>query len=148
MKGMECTRWKLATEEERAVTSRAFSAYERPLEMVNSFRYLGRVISEADNNWPAEIRNLAKAQAVWRRMMRILSREGARPRLYGFLFKVLVQSVFIFCAETWVVNPRLERVLGGFQDQVTRGLMSGYRGGRDMEVGINLDGDGKSRGGF
>ena len=98
MKGMECTRWKLATEEERAVTSRAFSAYERPLEMVNSFRYLGRVISEADNNWPAEIRNLAKAQAVWRRMMRILSREGARLQVSGFFFKAIIQSVMLLGA--------------------------------------------------
>ena len=42
--------------------------------MVNSFRYLGRVILAADDDWPAVIQNLAKEQAVWRRMMKILSR--------------------------------------------------------------------------
>ena len=64
--------------------------------MVNSFRYLGRVISAADDNWPAVIRNLAKAWLVWRRTMRILIREGARPRVYGFFFKAFVQSVLLF----------------------------------------------------
>ena len=50
-----------AEEEERVVTSRAFSAYGRPLEMVPSFRYMGRVISATDDDWLASIRNLAKA---------------------------------------------------------------------------------------
>ena len=33
------------TEEEREAIFRDFSAYGRPLEMVNSFNYLGRVIT-------------------------------------------------------------------------------------------------------
>ena len=56
--------------------------------MVTSFRYLGRVISSADDNWPAVTRNLAKAQVIWRMMMRILIRKGAMPRVSGFLFKL------------------------------------------------------------
>ena len=51
MKGVECKRWKLAAEEERAVTSREFSADGSPLEMVTSFIYLGRVISAEDDDW-------------------------------------------------------------------------------------------------
>ena len=66
--------------------------------MVTSFRYLGRVILVADKNWPSMIRNLAKAQVVWRRMMRIRSREGAKTRVSGFFFKAVVQSVLPFGA--------------------------------------------------
>ena len=46
----QCTRGaeqkiqKLATEEEREVATRYFSTYGLPLEMVTSFKYLGRVI--------------------------------------------------------------------------------------------------------
>ena len=119
---MECKRQQLAEEEERVVTSRAFSAYGRPLEMVTSFRYLGRVILAADDNWPAVIRIMAKARAVWRNMINILSKEGARPWVHKCFFKSVVQSVLLFCAETWVVNPRMGRVLGSFQDQVARQL--------------------------
>ena len=119
---MECKRRQLAEEEERAVTSRAFSAYGHPLEMVTSFRYLGRVILEADDNCLAVIHIMAKVQAVWRNMMNILGREGARLWVHKFFFKAAVQSVLLFCAETWVVNPRMGRVLGSFQDQVARQL--------------------------
>ena len=76
----------------------------------------------ADDYWPAVIRNLTKARAVWRRMARILSREGARPRLSGFFFKAVVQSVLLSGAETWVVTPCTGRVLGGLQDEVARRL--------------------------
>ena len=109
---MECKQQQLAEEEERAVTSRTFSAYGRPLEMVTSFRYLGRVILAADENWPALIRNMAKARVVWRNIMNILSMEGARPWVHKFFFKAIVQSVLLFCAKTWVVAPRMGKVLG------------------------------------
>ena len=56
-------------------------------------------------------------------MSRILSREGARPRVSGFFFKSAIQSVLIFGAETWVITPHMVRVLGGFQYQVARQLM-------------------------
>ena len=71
-------------EEERAVTSRAFSAYGHPLEMVTSFRYLGRVILAADNDWLAAVRTLAKVRAMWSRMTRILNREGEEPWVSNF----------------------------------------------------------------
>ena len=40
----------------------------------------------ADNDWPVVVRNLSRARAVWKRMTRILSREGAEPRVSGFFF--------------------------------------------------------------
>ena len=72
--------------EERAVTSREFSAYILPLDMVNSFQFLGRVILAADENWPAVVRNFSRARVVWKIMTRILSREGAEPRVSVFFF--------------------------------------------------------------
>ena len=67
----------MAEEEERSITSRTFNTYGRPLEMVNSFRYLGRVISGSYDDWPAVFRNLEKARSVWRRMKGVISRERA-----------------------------------------------------------------------
>ena len=77
----------MTEEEERAITSRAFSAYGHPLEMVTSFQYLRRVILAADNYWLAVVQNLEKSRAVWRRMTKILSREGSEPRVSRFIFK-------------------------------------------------------------
>ena len=66
--------------------------------MVPSFKYLERVLLALDEDWPEVICNLVKARVVWRRMLRILSREGARPQVSGFIFKVVVQSVLFFGA--------------------------------------------------
>ena len=89
---------QLAEEEERAVTSWTFSAYGHPLEMVTSFRYPRRAILATDNDCPEVIRNLVKTQAVLRRMMRILIREGGRRKVSVFLFKYIVQSLLLFNA--------------------------------------------------
>ena len=63
---------------------------------------------------------MEKERAAWRRMTRILSREGERPRVFGFFFKSVVQSVLLFGVETWVLTPCMGRVLGDFQNQVVR----------------------------
>ena len=86
----------MAEKEGRSVTSREFSAYGHPLEMVTSFRYLGRVILAEDDEWPAVVRNLSQARAVWKRMTIILSREGAEPRVPVFFFKSVVQELLLF----------------------------------------------------
>ena len=81
---------RLAAEEEREVTARAFRAYGRPLEMVNSFKCLGRVISAAENYWPAVVKNFSWARKVWSRMPRTLSRKGAAPRVSSFFLKAVL----------------------------------------------------------
>ena len=102
--------------------------------MVLSFKYLGRLISAADDDWLEMIQNLAKAWTVWMRMSRILSREGARPRVSGFFFKAIVQSVLLFSADKWVVTPLfgeetglvtpcMGQVLGNFQYHVAQLLI-------------------------
>ena len=53
-----------------------------------------------DDNFLVVVRNLVKAWVVWKRMTRILIREGAEPRLSRFFFKDVVQSVLIFGAKT------------------------------------------------
>ena len=121
--GAERKRRRLAAEEEREVTTRYFSAYGRPLEMVTSFKYLGRVISVAGNEWPAAVKNLARARKVWSRMSRILSRDGAVPRVYGLLFKPVVQAILLFGAETWVATSRMGKALRGFQTQGARWMI-------------------------
>ena len=65
------------------------------------------------------------------------------------LFKAVVQSVLIFGAETWVVNPRMDRVLCGDpgpSDAAIDGEDPAAAGRRG--VGVHLGSDGKGRGGF
>ena len=55
-------------------------------------------------------------------MAKILSRKGLAPQVSGFFFKLVVQLVLIFGAETWVVTPLHGLGPRGFQDHVVRRL--------------------------
>ena len=75
-----------------------------------------------EHDWMEVVRKLDQAKKVCSRMLRILSREGAAPRLSGFLFKAVIQAVLLFGAEPWVVTPHMGKSLGGFQTKVARRL--------------------------
>ena len=91
--------------------------------MVTSLKYLGRVISAADDEWLTAVKNLARERKVWSRMLRILIREGEAPRVSGLFFKTVVQAVLLLGVETWVVTPITGKALGGIHTQVARRLM-------------------------
>ena len=88
--------------------------------MVPSFKYLSRLLSAADDDWPALIQKMTKAQAVWRIMSRILSREGEKLRVSVFFFKAVFQLVLLFGKDMWLVTPRMGWIIGGFQYQMVR----------------------------
>ena len=77
----------------------------------------------AEENWPVVVGNLNKARKSWDRMMRILGREGAKPRALGMFFKAVVQAVLLFGSETWVTTPRMGWDLGSFQHGAARRIM-------------------------
>ena len=78
-KGAERKRWRLAETETRENSERAFEAYGEPIESVSEFKYLGRILTATDDDWPAVVGNLGKARRSWGRLSRVLGREGADP---------------------------------------------------------------------
>ena len=99
--------WRLAAAEGEAATKRAFNAYGRRLNSVKEFRYLGRILTSTDNDWPEVARNLQKARATWGRLARILGREGADPKVSRNLYIAVTQQVLLFGAETWVLTVKM-----------------------------------------
>ena len=99
---------------------RAFEDYGKPLETVATLKYMGRVMTAGDDDWPEVAENLVKARKSWGRLSQILSREGADKRVSVNLFKSVVQAVLLFGAETWVLNPRIERALESFMHGAAR----------------------------
>ena len=89
-----------------------------PLAPFDSFNYLGRIISEADDDWPAVVRNLCRVQQKWARLTRVLSREGTDDRTLVQIYLEVVQSVMLYVSETWVITPCSGRVWGGFHHRV------------------------------
>ena len=65
----------------------AFEAYRKQLEAVPSFKYLWRIITVGDNEWPAVTGNLVKSRKSFGRLTSIMSREGVDKRISGTFFK-------------------------------------------------------------
>ena len=53
------------------ITNRAFEVYEAPLENVTEFKYLVRVMTAGDDDWPALVGDPQKARKSWGRLSRI-----------------------------------------------------------------------------
>ena len=88
--GAERKRRRLAETEIQESTEMAFEVYWKQLKTVSSFKYLGRILTAGDNDWPAVAGNLGKARKNWGQLQQILSREGADKRMLGNFFKAVV----------------------------------------------------------
>ena len=91
-----------------------------PIESVTEFKYLGRIMTAIDNDWPAVVGNLWKARRSWGRLSRELGREGAEPKVSRDFYIAVTQAVLLFGLETWVLTSRMEKALDSFQSRVAR----------------------------
>ena len=98
---------------------------------MTSFKYLGHLLTETDDDWTAVIINLQTAQNIWAQLSRILDREGEDLRTSGHLYLAVVQAIMLFGAETWVITLRIGRLLGSFHHGESR-KMAGMKIWRRM----------------
>ena len=114
-RGVERKRRRLAEAGRRESSDQAFEAYVEPIQNFLAFIYLGRVLTTGGNGWLAVLGNLGKAWKSWGRLSRVLSREGADPKVSGNFYKAVAQAVLLFGAETWVLTQRMENSLESFK---------------------------------
>ena len=120
VKGAERKRRRLAGTETKDNLERAFKAYREPMEAVSEFRYLGRLLTATEHNWPEVAENIKKARRSWGRLARVLGREGADPKVSRTFYIAVTQVVLLFGSETWVLTVRMEKTLDTFQSRVAR----------------------------
>ena len=78
------------------------------------------------------VRNLQHARHKWERLTQVLIREGAYTQSLGKIYLAVVQVVLLYWSETWVLTPRMQRVLDVFHNRVAHRLMGRkLRKGRD-----------------
>ena len=91
-----------------------FHIGDTDIESVSSFKYLGQVLSANDDNLPAVLSNIQKAQQRWGQVAQLLVHEGASVKTMGYFYKAIVQAVLLYGSATWVVTERLSQVLDSF----------------------------------
>jgi len=117
-RGAAAKRRRHALEDIRQADEVIFHACGSPLDRVGVFKYLGRMLSENDNDWPAVYANLTKARKRWGMVSRVLRRDGLRPKAAAMFYKAVVQAVLLYGAETWSVTPQMLQALRGFHHRV------------------------------
>ena len=62
--------------------------------------------------------NLQKARKKWSQLTSILGREGSITQVLGTLFKSVIQVVFLFGLDMWVMTTCMGWALGCFKNKV------------------------------
>lgn len=113
---------------ERSTTIQATMASQQffiggvPLESVSSFRYLGRMLSSNDSDLVAVKTNLQKARRQWGRICSVLCKSDVPPKVMGYFYKTIVQSVLLYGSETWALSTRIRSLLASFHKRCARHL--------------------------
>ena len=111
---------------------RAFHAYGKPIEAVSEFRYLRRLLTATGDDWPAVAGNIRKARVSWGRLVRVMGRKRADPKVSRIFYTAVTQQVLLLGEETWVLTRKMESALDAFQGRVARRLTGRQpRRGRD-----------------
>ena len=121
-KGADRKRRRLAETETRENSERAFREYGQPMEAVTESRYLGRLLTATDDDWPVVAGNIEKARRSWGWLAKVLVREGADPKVSLTLYIAVTQQVLLFGEETRVLTEKMGKALDAFQGRVVRKL--------------------------
>ena len=83
-------------------------------------KYLGRPFTSSDDDWAAVSLNLRNARGRCAQVSRVLSRQGATPKVSRMFYKAVCMSVLLFGSETWVVTDTIQRALDAFHHRAAR----------------------------
>ena len=89
---------------------------------VSHFKYLGRTITNNDDDFPAILHNISRARGQWCRIKRILTNQDATPRMMSRFYLSIVQSSLLYGSESWTLNQTTRRMLHSFHNMCARGI--------------------------
>ena len=91
------------------------------MKKVSKFKYLGRIITNDDNDLPAVEYNLCKARATWGRIGKIIKRKtNSNPKVLAVFYKVIIQSILLYGSESWVISNIMIQRLNAFHRRCAR----------------------------
>ena len=61
------------------------------IEGFMQLKYLSRMLQETDSDWTVVHRNINKARYIWKRLGKLLRREGSDSRVSALVYRVVVQ---------------------------------------------------------
>jgi Reverse transcriptase (RNA-dependent DNA polymerase) len=95
------------TQEQNAtlVENTTFTVFGETIENVHEFKYLGRIITDTDDDKPTVTHNLNKAGKAWGQIYRLLSHEKKRNlKAVVSVYRAIIQAILLYGSETWVLK--------------------------------------------
>ena len=82
-----------------------FTVFGETIENVHEFKYLGRIVTDTDDDKPTVINNLNKAGKAWGQIHRLLSQEkGRNLKAVVSVYRAIIQAILLYGSETWVLQ--------------------------------------------
>ena len=97
-----------------------FFVYGKKLEQVSEFKYLGRILTDNDDDTKAIEGQLKKARQQWNSISRILKREQANAMCMAKFYMAVVQAVLLYGADSWVITDKNWTKLRTFHNRALR----------------------------
>jgi Reverse transcriptase (RNA-dependent DNA polymerase) len=91
----------------------SFTVFGETIENVHDFKYLGRIVTDTDDDKTTVIHNLNRAGKAWGQIHRLLSQEKKRNlKAVVSVYQAIIQAVLLYSSETWVLqgNNTLHRL--------------------------------------
>ena len=82
-----------------------FTVFGELIETVKEFKYLGRIVTDTDDDKATVVLNLNKAGKAWGQLHCLLSHEKKRNfRTAVYIYRSMIESVLLYGSETWVLK--------------------------------------------
>jgi hypothetical protein len=103
---------KKQMENTRLASETIFTILNEPIENVPDFKYLGRTVTNTDDDNNAVDQNIKRASITWGRLRKVLEKGKMKnPRVATTIYKVVIQTLLLYGSETWkVTTPMLKRL--------------------------------------
>ena len=99
-RGADQKRRRLDANADWVASGMEFQDHKKILENMDTFKYIGRMLSFDDINCNDIVRNLHIVRRKWERFSRLFGWEGDDSRTYGRFYVSVVQYVLIFGSES------------------------------------------------
>jgi Reverse transcriptase (RNA-dependent DNA polymerase) len=82
-----------------------FTVFGETIENVHEFKYLGRIVTDSDEDKTTVIHNLNRAGKAWGQLHRLLSHEKKRNlKAVVSVYQAIIQAILLYGSETWVLQ--------------------------------------------
>jgi hypothetical protein len=101
-------------------TTTKFLVFGQEIETVTEFKYLGRTVTQDDDDRQAIRKNLHKAQGIWGRLARLLTRADANKHEMTRIYRAVIHSILLYGSESWSIPIDQYEILERFHKRCLR----------------------------